>query len=793
MIQSYLKTILRNLHKHAGYTFINIAGLAVGLACCILIVLFIRQQVTYDRFHAKADHIYRIVTDVNGQNGQVTEMAFSSAPMAVALVEDFPEIVQATRLFGRYGVMRTDEQSSDAEQQMQGVTFVDSTFFEVFDFQLVQGDRTTALQAPNTIILSETLAERYFGDADPLGQSLVFSDTLRLRVTGVMVDMPSNSHIQAGALASLHTLPVSAQTNYGRLNLWTYLVLAENASASALVAKLPDFAEQRIGEWARTTLAFHLQPLTSIYFDSDRLAEIGPTGDRTYLYIFSAIGLFVLIVACINFMNLATARSFRRAREVGVRKVLGAHRGQLVRQFLGEALLLVFVGFAAAIGLVEVFLPTFSELASQDISVDYRQTLGYLFAITLLVGLAAGSYPAFFLSAFEPVAVLKGKVHARASGRWVRKGLVVIQFSITIILLIGTTIVYSQLDYVQNKRLGFNEDQVFVVQLQNTVQYQHEVLKRDLLRQPQVAEVAAASALPGMPVAPNAYTPEGSDPQDGPLMTNTIPVGYDYLEVLEVPLLAGRSFSPDFLRDVEEGFIINASAIGHFGWASPEEALGKQLTRLGTPHQEGRVIGVIDDYHYASLHSEIQPLVLRMDQRFRFLAVRVNGDQLIGAREAIEATWQAFAPTQPFQGRFLDDDLERLYLAEQRFGEVFGYFAGMAIIIACLGLFGLAAFTAEQRTKEIGVRKVLGASIPSVSALLAKEYVYLVLLANLIAWPTTYVVMLRWLDNFVYRIDLGVGVFLLGTLVALTIALLTVSYQAIKAALADPVNVLRYE
>jgi len=302
MFQSYAKTVLRNLRKHVGYTFINVAGLAVGLACCILIVLFIRQQVTYDRFHSKADQIYRLATNVNGQNGQVTELAFSSPPMAAALQEDFPEIRQAVRLFGRYGVMRNDQQGEAMEQQAQSVNFVDSTFFEIFDFTLLQGDPQTALDAPNTIILSEAMAGRYFGDSDPMGRTLIFSDTLNLRVTGIMQNMPSNSHLQMGTLASLHTLPVSRATNFGRLGLWTYLVLEENASAEALVAKLPDFAEQRIGEWARTTFGFHLQPLTSIYFDSDRLAEIGPTGDRTYLYIFSAIGLFVLIVACINFM-----------------------------------------------------------------------------------------------------------------------------------------------------------------------------------------------------------------------------------------------------------------------------------------------------------------------------------------------------------------------------------------------------------------------------------------------------------------------------------------------------------
>lgn len=793
MFKSYAKTVLRNLRKHAGYTLINVAGLAVGLACCILIVLFIRQQVTYDRFHNKADQIYRLATDVNGQNGQVTEMAFSSAPMAAALQADFPEIEQTVRLFGQYGVMRNDQQGEAMAQQVQSVTFVDSTFFEVFDFSLIQGNPGTVLDAPNTIVLSEAMVERYFGDADPIGRTLVFADTLNLRVTGVMRNMPSNSHLQMGTLASLHTLPVSEATNFGRLGLWTYLVLAENASAEALVAKLPDFAEQRIGAWARTTLGFHLQPLASIYFDSDRLAEIGPTGDRTYLYIFSAIGLFVLVVACINFMNLATARSFRRAREVGVRKVLGAHRGQLVRQFLGESLVLVFVGFGLAIGLVEVFLPTFSELANQDIAVDYRETAGYLLGITLLVGLVAGSYPAFFLSAFEPVTVLKGKVQARTSGRWVRKGLVVVQFSITTILLIGTAVVYSQLDFVQNKRLGFNQEQVLVVELQNEQRAQHEALKRTLLTESRVVSVAAASAVPGVPVAPNAYAPEGSDPQDGPLMTNTIPVGYEYLEALEVPMVAGRSFSADFPTDLAEGFVINESAVRHFGWAAPEEAIGKELTRLVTVNQPGRVIGVVEDYHYASLHSEIQPLVLRMDTQFRFLAIRVQSDNLIQTRDAIEALWHTFAPAQPFQARFLDTGLEELYLAERRFGEVFGYFAGMAIIIACLGLFGLAAFTAEQRTKEIGVRKVLGASIPGVATLLSKEYIYLILFANLIAWPVTYVVMTRWLDNFVYRIDLTLGLFVLGTLIALGIALLTVSYQAIKAALADPITVLRYE
>lgn len=787
MLTAFFRTVWRQVLRQKSFALLNVLGLAVGLACVVLIFLFVQLEYGFDRFHTKADRIYRVATEVHAQGGQVTPLAYTGAPMAAALQADFPEVETATRLFSRQGVLR-----HGATQYQRTIYFADPNFFEVFDFALLRGDPGTALARPGTLLLTQAQADAYFPETDPLGQSLVFADSIRLAVTGILADPPANSHLQYGLIASYPTLAESRSTRFERLNQWTYLLLREAADPTALEARLPDFAANRIGDWAREMLQFQLQPLTRIYFDSDLMAEIGPTGDRAYVMIFGLIGVFVLVVAGINFVNLATARAFRRAREVGVRKVLGAHRGQLLRQFLAEALLLVLVAFALALLLVELSLPTFSELAERALAVDYRRQGPWLLGLALLVGLGAGAYPAFFLSAFQPARVLKGEVGTHGQRQWLRQGLVVLQFGISIVLLIGTVTVAQQMRYVQDKRLGFEASHLVTLRLDNELVRRSALLKEELRQLPEVLAATAAAQMPGMPVAPNYYLPDGE--VDAGLMLNTLWADPDYIATLGIELLAGRYFQSDRGPEAETAFVVNEATVRRMGWTTPATALGQRLTAtLPQGNIEGTVVGVVSDFHYASLREAIQPLVIRQRPFYQHLTLRLAGDRVLAAMEAVEARWAVLAPDYPFTAAFLDERLEAMYQRERRFGEVFRYFAGLAILIACLGLFGLAAFTAAQRTKEVGIRKVLGASVPQVAALLSKEYLLLVLIANLLAWPVAYWAMQTWLGGFVYRIDLHAGLFAFGGSVALGIASLTVGYHALRTALTNPAETLRAE
>ncbi len=792
MLQSYLTVILRNLRKHKGFAFINVTGLAVGLACCLLIFLFVRLEQGYDRFHDNADRIYRIATEVRPPSGQVTNVAFSSPALAPALVEDLTDVEQAVRLIGRDGVVR-----HDSEMEQETLLFVDSTFFDVFSFPLLRGDAATALARPNSVVLTPEAAARYFGNADPMDQTITFADSISLTVTGLIAPAPPNSHINFDILASASTLALSRSTQWGRLGIWTYALVTPGTTTEDFAAQLPAFARNRMGDGLADIMVLHPQRLTDIYFDSNLIAEIGPTGDRTYVYVFSIIGLFVLLVACINFMNLATARSFHRAREVGVRKVLGAVRRQLIGQFLGESMLLVSVALVLGFGLAALAFPVFRDLTGMDLTIHALfapPLVGLAVGATLIVGLLAGGYPALFLSAFKPTAVLKGRVQTTPAGSLVRKGLIVVQFTISIALLIGTAFVIQQLHFMRTKSLGFNQEQVVMLRLDNEQQQRAEVLKNAFLQSPEVQAATAASVLPGFPVAPRPYIPDGLD--EGVLLINTTRIDYDYLPALELDLLAGRNFATDRATDTG-GFLINGAAVEEFGWASAEDALGKEIAEPtdGEPETwpRGPVVGVLEDYHYASLHEPIQPLILRLGTSFSTLALRVQTSSLSETMDRLEAQWQTLAPDTPFAAGFLDERLQYLYETEQRLGQLFGYFAALAVFIACLGLFGLAAFTAERRTKEIGVRKVLGATVPRIAGLLTKEYLVLMAVANVLAWPLAYLAMQRWLDSFSYRIDLAWWVFVAAGLVALTVALLSVSYQSLKAALTDPVKALRYE
>ncbi len=804
MIKNYLKIALRNLRKHKGYTFINITGLAVGLACCLLIVLFVRDELSYDRYHDNADRIYRITLDaLLGE--QEIHGPISPAPMAQALVNDFPEVVQATRLFTfRDKTLVRYEDNRFVEERF---FFGDSTFFEVFTFPFLQGDPETALVEPNTVVLTESTARKYFGQQNPIGQTLRVNERTDYEVTGVMADVPTNSHFHFDFLGSLGTLDNSRNPMWVSNNFRTYFLLADGHSPEALQAKFPamvkNYAGPQVEQFLGITIdqffasggrfAFQIQALTDVHLHSQLDFEIEPNGDITYVYAFSIVAFLILLIACINFMNLATARSANRAKEVGVRKVLGSNRRQLTLQFLMESMLLSVIALGVALVLAAVLLPVFNSLSGKALQIDYLDgfMLSGVIGLAVLVGLLAGSYPAFFLASFSIVNVLKGQglVGMKSSG--LRSGLVVFQFVISIALMIGTAMVYRQVDFIQNKRLGFDKEHVIVLERFNALGPQQQAFKQQIQQHPNVVAVAAANTLPGRSFGDTSFIPEGAPPEEI-LSLRLLYTDFDLLETLNLELVDGRFFSRDFATD-SAAVVLNEAAVKELGWT---EAVGKRLVSPSFNGEETEfitVVGVVKDFHFQSLREAIRPLGLFIGRNLNYLAVRIQPGDISGTLAAFETQWKTFAPGQPFTYSFLDRDVDALYQADQRTGSLFGTFALLAIMIACLGLFGLAAFTAEQRTKEIGVRKVLGASVSGIVLLLSKEFTKLVALAFIVAAPLAYFATNRWLQDFAFQVAFSWWIFVIAGLAALAIAWLTVSYQSIRAALTNPVEALRYE
>lgn len=792
MFSHYLKTSLRNLRRHKGYSFINVAGLAVGITCCLFLGLYLKDELSFDRYHEKADQIYRITLEETGE-GQSVHWARTQPALAPALETDFPEMLQAVRLAPQG---TTPVRVEDERFQEEAFCYVEAAFFEVFSYTFLHGNPKINLIAPETAVLTRSAAQRYFGEVNVLGKTFALS-TARgesvVEVIAVVEDMPTTSHFHCDILASLTTLTAAAPPSFDFDNRWnligvyTYVLLSGENNDPSLADQLPAFARRHVPE---RNFQFHLQPLSRIHLYSHLEAELEPNGHISYIYVFGTMALLILLIACINFINLATARSVTRAKEVGVRKVVGAHRWQLASQFLAESMLFaVLAGLLAGV-LAWISLPLFNQLSGkvltvQDVGLEFG---AMLLGIVLLIGLFAGSYPAFVLSAFRPVITLKGN---RGSGRGdlLRKGLVVLQFTICIALVAGTFVIYNQLRYMKQKPLGFEKEHIVVLPNLRAVQptYDLETIKQELRQHNGIRSVAAARYAPTR-VPPN-FNPVFAEGRSEETLVLLHPVDTDYVEALGLNVVEGRNFSRTFASD-SSAIIINEAAAHRFGWI---ESVGKEITE-GTI--KGHVIGVVKDFHYQSLHQAIEPSVFffpNTSRSFRELIIRLNPGNVSGALTFLEAKWKTFAPEEPFDYFFLDESYNALYQAENRLRQLIGTFAGIAVIIACLGLFGLAAFTAEQRTKEIGIRKVMGASIASIVFLLSKDVLQLVLIAILIATPLAYFMMSRWLESYAYRINMGVDTFLVAGILAVTIALLTVSYQAVKAASANPVNVLRYE
>jgi putative ABC transport system permease protein len=809
MFKNYLKIIYRNMIKNRSSSLINIFGLSLGIACCIMIFAYIGYEFSFDRYHENVDNIYRIVQKRTVE-GRTQALPSATGPMGPALVEEFPEVIDAARF------MPTVIRSFifvDRKFFQSGVFYADQSVFNIFSFELIEGDPETALEAPFTMVVTEETARKYFGDESPIGKTINWDNKFDYQVTGVVKEPPSNSHFTFTCLASFSTLIRYAPRIGSTWTIWgfaTYLLLQENTDPEEFEQKLVGFNQRHLGqvlEEAGGTLETYLQPLKKIHLFSRLSADLGTNNDIRVIRAFAAIALIILCIACINFMNLATARSAGRAREIGLRKVLGAERRRLISQFLGESFAFALLSLIIAMFIVWFALPYFNNLASREITINYVNMPWlslFLAGIVLFVGLFAGSYPAFFLSAISPVVSLKSGHAQRSKKASIRSILVVSQFAVSVILMICTMIIFNQQKYMRNKDLGFNKEHLYVIALQNEeVRAGLESFKNELLQIDGVISACGTSMVPGEMYLFNTGTyPEGASEEQVFQMDNFY-VDHDFLKTFEIQVVKGRGFSKQMPTDITEALLVNETAVEELGWDDP---IGKKIKVLLHPFDTSagytplRVIGVFQDIHQRSLYSVINPTFVQyiknkgpIENRARRLTVRLATDDLSGTIAKIEQKWKDIYPNHPYHSFFLDEFFERLHRAEQKLGEIFRAFSLLAIIIGCLGLLGLAAFTAEQRTKEIGIRKVLGSSVGSIVVLLCRKYLGLIVIANAIAWPIAFFAMKKWLQSFPYPVTIGLMTFVITALLTFVIAFGTVGYQSVKAARKNPVDSLRYE
>ena len=808
MLRNYLKTAFRSLWKSKGFSAINIIGLAIGLSTCLLILIFVMDELSYDRYNVKADRIYRLDGDIKfGGNHFI--LAVAPAPAGPAVRRDYPEVEKEVRFRQQGGRL---VKKGDQNIQEDAVVFADSTLFDVFTLPMISGDPHTALVDAHTVVITERMARKYFNAVDVVGRTLMINDTIPYKVTGVIKDIPAQSHFHYDFFLSMTELD-EARKNEEWLsnNFNTYIVLREGTDPKKFEAKLSQLIYKYIAPLLRqavnqsvedffkagNSVSFSLTPLTAIHLHSNKTAELDANGNIQYVYIFTAVALFILLIACVNFMNLSTARSSNRAKEVGIRKVLGSLRGNLVSQFMLESILISFIAMLLAVGLAYLLLPVFNELSGKQMEIGLfsRPWLApAMLGLVLVVGMLAGSYPAFFLSAFRPIAVLKGNVTAGFKTGWLRNSLVVFQFGISIFLLVGTTVIYRQLNYIHNRELGFDRDHVLIVE--NTWHLGNDVraFKEKLLKLPDVEGATMTGFLPtsdsrnddAIFLSPDMDTKKAISMQ-------TWQIDENYIPVLGMKMATGRNFSKEFLTD-SNAAIVNEAAVRLMQGADPFRQSLYEMEDLQTKKLDKyHIVGVVKDFNFNSLRQVVTPMVLFLHENRGQLALRVhpaNVQRLVGE---IGETWRQMAPSQPFAYTFMDDDFNNIYKTEQRMGGISLSFSLLAIFIACLGLFGLAAYAAEQRTREIGIRKVLGASVGGIISLLSRDFLRLIVVSAVIAFPLAWWAMHHWLQDFAYRITIGWEVFVFAGVVALAIAMVTVIFQALRAALANPVVSLKNE
>jgi putative ABC transport system permease protein len=811
LFKNYFKIAFRNIWSQKGYSFINIFGLAVGLTCAILIITFIQNELSYDKFNKKSDRIYRVTREWFNKSGESSfHLARVAPPAGPLLKNDFPQIVKDEVRFLHDNAFLEINNISIVENKFY---WAEQSAFNILTIPFVEGDPETALKEPKSLVLTESMAKKYFGNVDPLGKTIIYEHDYQFKITGVVKDVPPNSHFHYDFLASFITLYDPAvigrktlETNWGSNNYITYVLLENNLSIDELEKNIPEFMDKYMAQNYRannvelptiplhklTTL--HFQKITDIHLQSHLTTEIEPNGDISTVYLLSAVALFLLLIACINFMNLATARSAKRAKEIGVRKVMGADKGQLIKQFLGESMLTVFISLFFSIIFVEVAIRPFSDFMQRNLEFSFTGNITLsliIFGITLFVGFAAGIYPAFVLSTFSPVKSLHEKTLMSRKSKF-RSTLVILQFSISIILIIAVGVVYTQLNFIQNKDLGYNRDHLVILPSSSKIKNNLDSFKSQLLQNPGIRMVTSSRLVPSDMLLNSWGGRIDNNGKMEPISFRLAvqEVDYDFLNTYQLKIIAGRGFSRDFATDDSAAFILNESAVKKLGLTN-QEAINKKIIYGGNP---GRIIGVVNDFNFESLHNEIIPIIMLITKNGNNqVTVKISGNDIPATLNFLKSKWAEYRPGYPFDYSFLDSRLNELYLKDQKLGTAFGIFAIIAIIIACLGLFGLASYTAEVRTKEIGVRKVLGASVSNIALLISKEFLWLIIAANIAAWPIAYYAMNKWLSEFAYAEKINIWLFIGAGFLALLIALLTVSYQSIKAALQNPVKSLKYE
>lgn len=803
MLKNYFKVAFRSIVRHKAFSFINITGLAIGLICFILIMMWIQDELSYDNFHQDADRIFITGLDykMGNQEGRGIKC---NPPLAPDMMAEIPEIESAARFLHAVNKLVTYKDNNVSFLE-NGIFYADSTIFNVFTIPLITGDPTDLLTRKNTLVITKKMAQKYFGDVDPIGKTLSFDVGRDFEVVGVVEAWPANSTWRFDMLASLISTRSGTDESWWSNYIYTYFKIREGTNIEAVIPKINEMVRRKKDvsfatiygmdreEWEANgnRTGYYATPIKDIYLRSTTKESIGKISDIRYVYLFAVIGFFILFVACINFMNLTTARSAIRAKEIGMRKVFGSSKRSLIRQFLIESMLITLFAMFLAVVSIEMFLPYFNNFTDKAMDINFAgvATIPILLLMVIVVGLMAGGYSAVSLASFKILSVLKGSLFSGRNKTWFRNVLVLFQFSISILVIVCTIIAHNQMNFIKNKKLGFDKEQLLIIDRARTIGDDLPTFKEELLKNTAIQYATATYHIPGTEVGGQSFRTEHSAPEE--LLDLKLLCGdYDYLNTMGIKLVAGRYFSEDIHSD-KDNVVVNATAVKRMGFT---DAIGKKIL---VPNSEDglTIIGVVEDFHISSLHQEIDPLILlppgsAWDQ---YLAVRIQPQNVAATLDFIEAKWNEFSGDQPFEYFFMDSFFDNLHRSEQRIGQFFTIFAALAIFIACLGLFGLAAFTAEQKTKEIGVRKVLGASVSSIVSILLKQFTKWVIFANIIAWPIGYFIMKNWLQNFAYHIDLKVEYFILSGLITLLIAIITVSYLAVNAANKNPVKALNHE
>ncbi len=797
MLKNYSKVALRSIRRHKGYSLINITGLAIGMACCVLILLWVQDELSYDKFHKNVGNLYRIARETES-GGRTFYQATVPPLLASALKNEIPEVMRSTRF--DYGGKKLITYG-DKSFQNDIVGMADPDFFEMFSFPFLKGNSNTAFIDTFSVVITEEMGRKYFDDEDPLGK-VISIDRDSFKITGVLKNIPHNSHLWFDCLVpfSSRSERLKKIVDNWRVHVYyTYVQLHEGSRIAEVNQKMSSLMTREVSSSTDKQFNLSLQPLIRIHLYHDVKDFLKGHGNIKYVYLFSALALLILLVACVNFINLTTARSGERAREVGMRKVVGANKVSLIYQFLCESLVLALIALSFALVLVELSLPSFNAWSKKQLSLGFSintQIILGLLGVLLVSGIVAGGYPALVLSSFRPAKVLKGHLKSGGTGSAFRKILVIVQFSLSICLIIGASIIHNQLRYVRKTDLGFDKEQLLYIYMEGDLKNNYEVIKNELIQAPAILGVTAGSPPTVDFDGVTSVNWEGKE-SDEKLEFSGLAVDYDYIDVLGMEIMQGRNFSKEFFSDKAGSFIINETAARLVGKESP---VGKEFSfssfgnQLEAIERQGKIIGVVKDFHSASLHNKIEPLVMYLDQmKLNAMCIRVSTNDIEGAVGLLKGIWNRYVPERPFVYQFVDEILDRYYRAEQRLSTIFNFFTMLAVFVSCLGLFSLASFMAERRTKEIGIRKVLGATASNIIFLLSTEFSKWVLVSNIIAWPIAYYAMNRWLQGFAYRTNIGLWTFFLAALVAFMIALFTVSYQAIKAAVTNPVDALRYE